>query len=1142
VGIRIALFGQPRVFSDDGSQEYALPRKTLNVLAYLILNRARPPSRDTVAFTLFPEDDEETSRNALRRNLFALIHALPDGRSFVAADGERLSWNESAPARVDVIAFEEALRQERDADAITEYAGQLLPTIYDEWATADRERLRDAYHAALSRTIAAQRSRREYDAATATAHRLLDDDPWREDIVRQLMAIRHEAGDRAGSLSAFERFAKLLRAELQTDPMNETLALRDAVLRGARLATSEPRRAGSAATIALPFVGRERALTRAHELWQGAADGRARVLFVVGEAGVGKSRFATELVRLAEREGGFILRGYTAAGGEGAPYEAFVEALHEARSLFEGASNAALSDDRAARLRLFETVRRRLSELSRQRPVVLVLEDLHWAGSPTIELLGFVAQRLHDAPLLIVATARSDEIPSAHPLHSLRRQLRREGLAVETALDRLAFDDARNAARAALPGTVDDALLDRTMSWVDGVPLLLVEAVRDLAAGRTSSASSMTAIVAERFARLSSNAETALIFGAVLGERFDLGTLVAATGLRDDQVLDAIGESIEGGFVRAATRTPGLAFAFTHELMRVAAIERISPSDLTRAHGLVARAICAEGPDDRQRSREVARHFAAAGERRRAAEYFLRAAQYALDVFANEDARESAEAGLSHSDADDAAQRRLRYELVDAHERSLARIGATESRRAAARLPVELADDEERHVLARRRLFEAHYTDAAGRRAALALLAEMAASSELGERVHALATARHTYLESEYPSAREAALRAAAAFERTGDTGAAIQARCNAVSCLTRMGRFSQGEAEIEVLRPAVNASDDLVMRWEFHLVASAAQGETHREAALDDARRSLDFALRIGDRYAEGRSRHNVAVIAGKLRRYDEALDENERALAAYRDVGDAPGIRDVLLNIAAVRMFCGDYDRPSRLLDEVNEEATPWLAVRCALIRGALATRTERWEDAERHLLDALQRGEELDAAFYRARSMHELAIGRDRQGRLAEALSYVDTALELFATMGEPDVEVEVLALSARLHAAAGEAVVAREHAERAIARCRTKRMQSFSEIAANLAAAYAALGDETTAKALAGEAAAAAVDDAWRMPADLAERYLALPFHREAIATLWAGTVLAHRRDSTASSGSRRVRTSVKSGGGTERGTA
>jgi len=242
VGIRIALFGQPRVLSDDGSHEFPLPRKTLNVLAYLILNRRRAPTRDTIAFALFPDDEEETARGALRRNLSYLLQALPDGRQFIDADAERVAWNADAPAHVDVVAFEQAMSEGRLADAIAEYTGQLLPTIYDEWATADRERLRDAFHEALSRTVAGDRSRRSFDAATAGAHRLLDEDPWREDIVRQLMAIRYEAGDRAGALLVFERFAALLRGEMHTEPMPETFALREAVLRGARLATSEPQR------------------------------------------------------------------------------------------------------------------------------------------------------------------------------------------------------------------------------------------------------------------------------------------------------------------------------------------------------------------------------------------------------------------------------------------------------------------------------------------------------------------------------------------------------------------------------------------------------------------------------------------------------------------------------------------------------------------------------------------------------------------------------------------------------------------------------------------------------------------------------------------------------------------------------------
>jgi DNA-binding SARP family transcriptional activator len=1110
--IRIALFGQPRVLSNDGTHEYLLPRKTLNVLAYLILNRRRAPTRDTIAFALFPDDDEETARGALRRNLSYLLQTLPDGRRFIDADTERIAWKLDAPAHVDVLAFEQAVGEGRDADAIAEYAGGLLPTIYDEWTTPDRERLRDAFHNALSRTIALDRSRRNYDAATATARRLLDDDPWREDIVRQLMAVRYEGGDRAGALSAFERFAALLRSEMQTEPMPETFALRDTVLRSARLPTSEPPRSvraePAAAEPGLPFVGRDAAMKRAHAAWQTAADGRAGLLFVSGEAGVGKSRFTTELVRLAEREGGFIARGYTSAGGEQQPYEAFIEALHGTPSLLEQQAGTVLTDDRAARLRFFDSVRHRLSELSRARPVVLVLEDLHWAGASTIELLDFVARRLERTPVLIVATARSDELARAHPLRPVRRELLRHGPATEIALDRLGIDDATRAARAALPETVDEVALQRVISWVDGVPLLLAEAVRDLAAGRTSTASSMTTLVAERFERLSSSAETALIFGALLGERFDLGTLVAATAWRDDQILDALGESIECGFVRAAPHSPDLAFEFTHDLVRVAAMARISESDLTRTHGLIARAIRAQDPESGPRARQIARHFAAAGEPVRAAEHLRNAARYALHVFANEDAREAAAAALALCDENEPAQRALRYDLVDLREQSLARIGATEQRRADAELLVTLAAGEEETAVALGRLFEAHATDAAGRREALQRLAAFAGTSDLAARTHAAAAARHAYLEGEYAFAREAALRAAEAFELAGDPRAALKARFVGITCLTRIGSFTQGEAEVEVLRPIVAASDDDVLRCEFHLIASAALGETRREAALEDARRSLALALRIGDRYGEARARHNVAVIAGKLRLYEEALDGHERALAAYRDVGDAPGVRDTLLNIAGVRIWCGDYERPQQLLDEVGveEEATPWLALRCQFIRGALAERTERTADAERDLIDAHRRAEELGTALYRARSEFELAKLLASHGRPDAAAGYVRSALETYATMGQPDLEIEALALGARLLASLGDASGACERAERAAARCKEKRLQSYSEIAWNLAAAYALIGDEPAAQAYARDAAAAAVDDALRMPADLAETYLQLPWHQQTVAYL------------------------------------
>jgi DNA-binding SARP family transcriptional activator/tetratricopeptide (TPR) repeat protein len=1113
VGIRIALFGQPLVTSDDRATEYTLPRKTLHVLAFLIVNRQRPMMRDAVAFALFPDDDEETARNALRRNLSYLLSTLPNGRRFIEVDTERLAWIAEGPAHVDVIAFEQAVREGRDADALLEYAGPLLPTIYDEWTTSERERLRDMHHEVLSRVVAAQRSQRNYDAATATAHQLLSDDPWREDIVRQLMSVRYEAGDRAGSLAAFDRFARLLRGEMQAEPMPETIALRDAVLRGARLATSDARRsalvAPTSADPTLPHVGRDAAMKDAYAAWHVAADGRASVLFVSGEAGVGKSRFATELVRTAEREGGFIVRGYTSAGGEQRPYEAFMEALHGAASLLDEQVGAQTADDRAGRLRLFEAVRRHVIEVSRARPMVLVLEDVHWAGAATINLLELLARRLGNAPVLIVATARSDELPRAHPLRALRRRLSGEGLSTEIVLGRLNADDALRAARAALPQSVGDAQVTDALRWVDGVPLLLAEVVRELGAGRASNAASMTALVAERFGRLSPDAETAIVFGAVLGERFDLETIVAATGWRDDQMLDAIGELVDAGFVRATAQLGNLAFAFTHDLVRVAAIERMSPSDVVRAHGLVARAMEAQSPGDRARSRAIAVHFAEAGERTRAAAHSVTAAQYALDVFANADARESAALGVSLCDENDPAQHGLLWNLLDLRERSLGRLGATAEQRADAQLLVKLADTDDRRVEALTRLFEAFRNDPDGRHDTVTTFAKQidAMPTAAARCAYEHAVARNAYMDGDFAEGRSMALGVADAFAALGDERSATKARFLGILCLARLGSFPEACAEVDRLRPRLEASDDLVLRWEFHITASVAYGETDRPGALDEAGRALALALRMGDRYAEARARHNIGTLSSKIGRYDRALAEHEATLAACRDIDDAVGIRDALLNVASVLLFCGDSERSRPLLYEVDEEATPWLALRCTIMRGVAARQSDELEEAERYVLAAQTRARDLGATFYYARVACELATLRIAQSRFDEAATHIRSALEAFATMGKPDIEIEALALSAHIRAALGDADGARVHVQQALESARERRLQNANEIFWNVAAAYARIGDDDEAHRFAGEAVAAAVTEAMGMPADLAECFLGLRPNREAVAYLW-----------------------------------
>ncbi|HVS45496.1 MAG TPA: AAA family ATPase [Verrucomicrobiae bacterium] len=1146
--LRIALLAQPRVLSADGTREYPLPRKTLNVLAYLILHRKRPSARDSVAFALFPDDDEDVARGHLRRNLSYLLSSLPatpEDSRFVLVDNERVAWNEAAAARVDAIEFDRAIAEGRDEDAVAEYEGDLLPTLYDDWTTAERERLRDAFHEALTSVIARDRSLRRFERATAMAHRLLDEDPWREDIVRELMAIRYEAGDRAGALAAFERFAARMRDEMNAEPMAETYSVRDTLLRGARLPTSEPAAKSldleTAPLGALPFVGRGASMETALTRWHAAADGRAQVIFVCGEAGIGKSRFCAEFGRAVEREGGIVVRGETSAGGEHRPYEAFVEALRSAafaiarrskrreadvwdrvlEELLDEHAGATFADDRSARVRLFDSVRRGLIDLARSRPAVLILEDLHWAGSATIDLLEFVATRLGHVPLLIVVSFRNNEMPQAHPLRALRRQLEGRGNATPIILDPLEQSEALAAARSAAPLTLDDATLAKAVGWSEGVPLLLNEALRDLAAGRETGGGGIGAMLGARLSSLSSTAETALLYGAVLGARFELTALAAATGWRDDEVVEALGQSIELGLIRATARAPGLAFAFTHHLVRDASLERLPARERSAAHALVARALIALPGDGGWRAEQIARHLLAAGENGKAAAYFLTAARGALGVFANFEAREMATTGLALVEGG-GEQKRLSYDLRDVRERALARIGALAERRADALAMYDLAgDDLELAAPALERIFDTHRDDPVVRGETLARLRALAPLSQRNDANYQRAHSASAFSEADYPAARDAALRAAELFEQVGDARAAFFARSQHLVTLYRLGDLKNVGENIEELRQKYQDSDDIELRMEFHRVASSVlTGQHPLDIGLDHARQSVELALRVGDRLAEGRARQNAAVYLGKMHEYERALREHELALDAYRDVGDAALVVNEILNVASVRGFCGDHLEAEALIAQISDEAlqTPWIALVVAVNRAAFAMRSDRMNEAEAYLIVARDLASRLETALYGARIASRYGEFCALTGRNAEARKHLEEAISVLKLLAQPSYAVEALVVLARLCAGTGDLEAARAHAAEAADLAERFPIQHFAEYAWHLAATYALLDDDDAAKRFAGIAARAFVDAGMRMGADLVELYCALPWHRDTIAYLSGRSVPLRLSDS------------------------
>ncbi len=250
----VALLGHMRLAFDGQPIEFGAPRKTLPILAYLLLHRTGGVARDFVAFTMWPDAEEEAARGNLRRNLSLLKTMLPprpadDG--WILATNEVVRWNPAAPCTLDVAEFDRFSAEPDGLESAVElYHGDLLEDVYDDWVYPERERLRAAYLSALKTLVYRYRSERAFSKAIGFAQRLLAADPLREDVARELAAARHESGDRAGAVRTLDDFVKRVRAELGVDVMAETQTLREAMLRG------EPLNAARSETGGPPPQGR----------------------------------------------------------------------------------------------------------------------------------------------------------------------------------------------------------------------------------------------------------------------------------------------------------------------------------------------------------------------------------------------------------------------------------------------------------------------------------------------------------------------------------------------------------------------------------------------------------------------------------------------------------------------------------------------------------------------------------------------------------------------------------------------------------------------------------------------------------------------------------------------------------------------
>ena len=578
--------------------------------AYLVLHRDRGVRRDELAAAIWEERAPVDPDAALRVVLTRLRKAL--GTEVVHGRAElRLQLPE--PVDVDV----ERLRAGGERSNGVGETRELLPGLEAEWITAERAALADLRVGSLLAHGRSALGGGDLDAAEHTARRLIALARFREAGHRLLIESLAARKEFAEALRAYEEFRLLLREELGTTPSRELAALHTQLLHdsddAARPtgATYEQLRLPTAATPSgrPALAGRSAELARVEQVRAAAgARGPAHVL-VGGEPGIGKSRLAAEIGHRAHTAGWNVLWGRCHEEAL-VPYEPFVEAVRQyasglsnqqlaelahsagteflavapdlARRLPRAAFAPTADDAQARRYRLFESMAEVLTLAAAARPLVLVVEDLHWGDSGTMLLLGHILRRATVVPLLIVGTYRTTEVSDEHPLRSLP-----DGESVEVM--RLGAEETAQIVAELAPGSdVARRIYDET----DGNPLFILETLRSLLqeGDLTAIPGGIGEVIDRRLRRLSRDASTVIGIGAVIGRSFTMREVGRVSGLPEDRLLDAVDEAISA---RVIEEVPGTAdrLTFMHALIREVRYRQHSAPRRTALHQAAAEAI-----------------------------------------------------------------------------------------------------------------------------------------------------------------------------------------------------------------------------------------------------------------------------------------------------------------------------------------------------------------------------------------------------------------------------------------------------------------------------------------------------------------------------------------------------------------------
>jgi DNA-binding SARP family transcriptional activator len=690
-------------------------RKAAALLQRLALER-RLLKEQAIEF-LWPEANLASGAN----NLYSTLHvlrqtldtALGQGAAEAIFDFEDGVLSLAPSVWVDVQEFERlgataptVPPEQRAADleqALGLYQGDLLPDDrYAEWTLLPREALSRRQREARLSLAVYRRDARNYAGAIALLSPLLalGGDPADELVHRELMRLYALAGRRHEALRQYQACVEALAADLDVPPEPETAALYGQILSGELTSwpgsISSTGRPISSVTLKIEpsplLVGREAEFARLRGWLDTVRRGRGLTLLITGDAGIGKTLLAGELLCAAVGSGMTVLFGAAYEQEGQLAYQPFVEAFDRYLAEHQRPPSEnpityfkprGSSDPQQEQWALFNATAVFLTGLALRNPVALLVDDLHAADEASLRLFHYLARQTRAAPVVLLATYRSDlGDTTATPLGALLNALYRERLSETLTLSPLTEGDVASIVAHTLGGGVAPELVKAVFEITEGNPFFVEEMTRALLksgqlearAGqwrlRPGAALDISADLAgllrERAQRLGPPVEVTLTAAAVVGREFRFDVLRGVAGLPDGALLDALDAALTGHLLEETAD----GYRFRHPLTRQALYTALSRARRARLHGQAAATI--EALYARQPKgidpyiEDLAFHYDLSDRRDRALEYLLRAGEKASAVYAFESAVGYFERALALMDALQLADPARRWMILEA--------------------------------------------------------------------------------------------------------------------------------------------------------------------------------------------------------------------------------------------------------------------------------------------------------------------------------------------------------------------------------------------------------------------------------------------------------------------------------------------